>query len=81
MLTIGDFNSFWGFLGHPVCYRITHPNSIVPNQVLNLISNCFYVSVITSGLVLKNITWSLNSTLISFSIVYCFINNFESVMR
>ena len=19
MLTIGDFNSFWGFLGHPVC--------------------------------------------------------------
>ena len=21
MLTIGNFNSFWGFLGHPVQYR------------------------------------------------------------
>ena len=22
MLTIGDFNSFWGFLGHPVLFLL-----------------------------------------------------------
>ena len=32
MLTIGDFNSFWVFLGHPV-YRIINEASVHVNDV------------------------------------------------
>ena len=58
-------------------YHMIHPTFFVPNEVLNLIPNLTFLcyslitSVMTCGLVLKTlITWSLNSTLISYSIVY-----------
>ena len=34
MLAIGDFNSFWGFLGHPVQGVPKNPQSIENNLLL-----------------------------------------------
>ena len=43
MLTIGDFNSFWGFLGHPVQYSTVCPQKGYPtNECRQFEFECLY---------------------------------------